>query len=44
LPLLARRMGYRGEDAATQLLADYHIQREAIRACYTRWFEIQKGH
>jgi glutamate-ammonia-ligase adenylyltransferase len=49
LPLLARRMGYSGEssesseDAAQQLLADYHIQREAIRACYTRWFERQKG-
>ncbi len=44
LPLLARRMGYSGEDAAQQLLADYHVQREAIRACYTRWFERQKGH
>ena len=50
LPLLARRMGYSGQssqsgdDAAHQLLADYHIQREAIRACYTRWFERQKGY
>lgn len=43
LPLLARRMGYGGQDAASRLLADYHVQREAIRDCYTRWFERQKG-
>jgi glutamate-ammonia-ligase adenylyltransferase len=43
LPLLARRMGYGGQDAASRLLADYHVQREAIRECYTRWFERQKG-
>ncbi len=43
LPLLARRMGYGGQDAASRLLADYYVQREAIRDCYTRWFERQKG-
>jgi glutamate-ammonia-ligase adenylyltransferase len=40
---LARRLGYEGEDAATQLLTDYQDQREAIRACYTRWFAREKG-
>ena len=43
LPRLARRMGYGGQDAAPRLLADYHVQREAIRDCYTRWFARQKG-
>ena len=43
LPRLARRMGYGGQDAASRLLADYHVQREAIRDCYTRWFVRQKG-
>jgi len=40
---LARRLGYEGEDAATQLLTDYQSQREAIRACYSRWFAREKG-
>jgi glutamate-ammonia-ligase adenylyltransferase len=40
---LARRLGYEGEDAALQLLTDYQNQREAIRACYTRWFAREKG-
>lgn len=43
LPLVARRMGYAGEDAAAQLLKEYQAQREAIRACYTRLFEQEKG-
>ena len=43
LPRLARRMGYGGQDAASRLLADYYVQREAIRDCYTRWFARQKG-
>jgi glutamate-ammonia-ligase adenylyltransferase len=40
---LARRLGYEGDDAALQLLTDYQDQREAIRACYTRWFAREKG-
>ncbi|MGE0681642.1 MAG: bifunctional [glutamate--ammonia ligase]-adenylyl-L-tyrosine phosphorylase/[glutamate--ammonia-ligase] adenylyltransferase [Candidatus Binatia bacterium] len=40
---LARRLGYEGDDAALQLLTDYQNQREAIRACYTRWFAREKG-
>ena len=43
LPLVARRMGYSGEDAATELLKEYQAEREAIRACYTRLFEYEKG-
>ena len=43
LPLVARRMGYAGENAAAQLLAEYQAEREAIRACYTRLFEKEKG-
>ncbi|MBI3301987.1 MAG: bifunctional [glutamate--ammonia ligase]-adenylyl-L-tyrosine phosphorylase/[glutamate--ammonia-ligase] adenylyltransferase, partial [Deltaproteobacteria bacterium] len=35
---LARRMGYKGEDADRQLLRDYENHREEIRGCYTRWF------
>lgn len=42
LTTLARRLGYEGDDAAALLLADYQRQREAIRACYTRWF-ARKG-
>jgi glutamate-ammonia-ligase adenylyltransferase len=41
---LARRLGYEGEDAAARLLTDYQNQREAVRACYTRWFAREKGH
>ena len=40
---VARRLGYEGEDAPAQLLAEYQRQREAIRACYTRWFTREKG-
>jgi glutamate-ammonia-ligase adenylyltransferase len=40
---LARRLGYEGDDAATRLLTDYQDQREAIRACYTRWFVQERG-
>ncbi len=40
---LARRLGYEGDDAAAQLLADYQNQREALRTCYTRWFAREKG-
>ncbi len=40
---VARRLGYDGDDAATQLLADYQRQRELIRACYARWFAQEKG-
>jgi glutamate-ammonia-ligase adenylyltransferase len=40
---VARRLGYDGEDAQGQLLADYQRQREMIRACYTRWFMQEKG-
>lgn len=40
---VARRLGYDGDDAAAQLLADYQRQRELIRACYTRWFAQEKG-
>jgi hypothetical protein len=40
---LARRLGYEGEDAAARLLSDYQNQREAIRACYSRWFAREKG-
>lgn len=40
---LARRLGYEGEDAAKRLLGDYQHHREAIRACYIRWFTREKG-
>jgi len=40
---VARRLGYEGEAAADLLLADYQRQREAVRACYTRWFLQEKG-
>jgi glutamate-ammonia-ligase adenylyltransferase len=40
---VARRLGYEGEDAPGQLLAEYQRQRERIRACYTRWFTQEKG-
>ncbi|MBM4254559.1 MAG: bifunctional [glutamate--ammonia ligase]-adenylyl-L-tyrosine phosphorylase/[glutamate--ammonia-ligase] adenylyltransferase [Deltaproteobacteria bacterium] len=40
---VARRLGYEGEDAPTQLLAEYQRQREVVRACYTRWFTQEKG-
>jgi [glutamine synthetase] adenylyltransferase / [glutamine synthetase]-adenylyl-L-tyrosine phosphorylase len=40
---VARRLGYDGDDAAAQLLADYQRQRELIRACYARWFAQEKG-
>ncbi len=40
---LARRLGYTGEEAAAHLLTDYQNQREAIRACYNRWFAREKG-
>ncbi|MBI3796872.1 MAG: bifunctional [glutamate--ammonia ligase]-adenylyl-L-tyrosine phosphorylase/[glutamate--ammonia-ligase] adenylyltransferase [Deltaproteobacteria bacterium] len=43
LTSLARRLGYEGDDAATRLLTDYQDQREAIRACYTRWFVQERG-
>jgi len=43
LTALARRLGYEGDDAAARLLTDYQIQREAIRACYTRWFVQERG-
>jgi glutamate-ammonia-ligase adenylyltransferase len=43
LTALARRLGYEGDDAAARLLADYQDQREAIRACYNRWFAREKG-
>jgi glutamate-ammonia-ligase adenylyltransferase len=40
---VARRLGYDGEGAEGQLLAEYQRQRERIRACYTRWFTQEKG-
>jgi glutamate-ammonia-ligase adenylyltransferase len=40
---LARRLGYGGDEAGAQLLADYQRQRETIRACYNRWFAREKG-
>src|SRR5713101_1553929 len=43
LTSLARRLGYEGDDAAVRLLTDYQSQREAIRACYTRWFVQERG-
>src|SRR5262249_4727933 len=43
LTSLARRLGYEGDGAATRLLTDYQNQREAIRACYTRWFVQERG-
>jgi glutamate-ammonia-ligase adenylyltransferase len=43
LTSLARRLGYEGDDAAARLLTDYQNQREAIRACYTRWFVQERG-
>jgi glutamate-ammonia-ligase adenylyltransferase len=43
LTSLARRLGYEGDDAAARLLTDYQDQREAIRACYTRWFVQERG-
>jgi glutamate-ammonia-ligase adenylyltransferase len=43
LTSLARSLGYEGDAAAAHLLADYQNQREAIRACYTRWFAREKG-
>jgi len=42
LTALARRLGYEGENAAARLLAAYQRQRETIRACYTRWFALEK--
>jgi glutamate-ammonia-ligase adenylyltransferase len=44
LSSLARRLGYEGDATATDLLAEYQHQREAIRACYSRWFAREKGH
>ena len=43
LTSLARRMGYEGADAGARVLAEYHQQREAIRACYSRLFEREQG-
>ena len=43
LTSLARRLGYEEDAAAAHLLTDYQNQREAIRACYTRWFAREKG-
>ena len=43
LTSLARRMGYEGADAGSRVLAEYHRQREAIRACYSRLFEREQG-
>jgi glutamate-ammonia-ligase adenylyltransferase len=40
---LARRLGYEGDQAGAQLLTDYQLRREALRACYTRWFAREKG-
>lgn len=40
---VARRLGYEGKTAADLLLTEYQRQREAIRACYTRWFLREKG-
>jgi len=40
---LARRLGYEEDTAAMNLLAEYQRQREAIRACYSRWFAREKG-
>ncbi len=40
---LARRLGYEGDEAGARLLTDYQHQREALRACYTRWFAQEKG-
>jgi glutamate-ammonia-ligase adenylyltransferase len=43
LTSLARRMGYEGAEAGARVLAEYHRQREAIRACYSRLFEREQG-
>ena len=43
LTSLARRMGYEGADAGARVLAEYHRQREAIRACYSRLFAREQG-
>ncbi len=43
LTALARRLGYEGDNAAARLLTDYQNQREAIRACYIRWFVQERG-
>ena len=43
LTTLARRMGYNGAEAGARLLAEYHTQREMIRACYSRLFEREQG-
>ena len=43
LTSLARRMGYEGAEAGPRVLAEYHRQREAIRACYSRLFEREQG-
>ena len=43
LTALARRMGYDGAEAGSCVLAEYHTQRETIRACYSRLFEREQG-
>ncbi len=43
LTALARRMGYDGAEAGSRVLAEYHTQRETIRACYSRLFEREQG-
>ncbi len=43
LTSLARRMGYEGAEAGARVLAEYHRQREAIRACYSCLFEREQG-
>ncbi len=40
---LARRMGYAGAEAGARVLVEYHRQREAIRACYSRLFAREQG-
>jgi glutamate-ammonia-ligase adenylyltransferase len=41
LSAVARRMGYEGSasEVAAALWRDYGVRREAVRACYERWFD-----
>jgi hypothetical protein len=35
----AKRLGFAGATAGEALWREYEVRREAIRACYERWFD-----
>ena len=39
LSAVAKRMGFAGSGEAASLWREYEVRREAIRACYERWFD-----